>query len=264
MKKFSDKVHRLSQRAAEIKHAIESVPPKIAEIRDAAIAATGQVQKLRADILSGVSTLRAETDTQFITALREIDSAAEVFHEAGCELAGIDLDLGPARKIRVTLKWDDDIDANRVRALHQANATQPTVAAILAALLKADELSENVELEQLRHATITVEIGLVPSVRIGWRAKSETNELASGAFAAVVAAPMPATPPPTEFKSSSYFEHHDSAAAAKPAPETRTESSPSSTLAPHAVTTAAAAQPNNRAKWQASALDRFKKMPDVS
>lgn len=267
MKKFTDKVHRLSQRAAEIKHMIESVPPKVSEIRDAVTAATGQVQKLRADIISSVSTLRAETDTQLLSALREIDEAADVLAEAGVRLEGVDMDLGATRRLIVQLERIENVDGRRLQALLTANAAHPTLHALLAAVIKADELTDKVEFKYLGFTKLIVEIGLIPSVRIGWRTEMEEPDQVEPAVA--TAAPAAATLATHAMSAPSTFFERRATPQAEAAPK---PAAASAAVFAHgagdakpatATTPVPAARASHADKWRASALDRFKKMPEL-
>src|SRR5688572_30174670 len=103
MKKIAGKIQQMTQRADELRRVVEGVPPKIAQVKQAIAATTGQVQKLRSDIMSSVGVLRAETDAQIVETLREIDGKLDVLKEAGCRLERADLDLGPTRRLIVHL-----------------------------------------------------------------------------------------------------------------------------------------------------------------
>ncbi|HEY1109084.1 MAG TPA: hypothetical protein VGE76_10645 [Opitutaceae bacterium] len=272
MKTITGKVQRLAQRAAELKQLAESVPGKVAEARATLATATADVQKLRADIISSVGTLRAETDTQLITALREIDGSADVLAEAGYLLERTDLDLGPTRRVTVTLERVEDVDEIKLKHLISANAHAPTLHALLQAILKADQLTGSVDLEELNFTKLTIDVGLIPSVRVGWT----TNTPRRAAFAAAAPIPPPvASTLPSAFGQGGgggFFERRDVSAATVPAqPVTLTTAA-----APVVVQQAAqvvvqqvpvpapASNVTAPTRSRASALDRFKKMPDLT
>lgn len=266
MKKLASKVQRLSQRAAEIRQAIESVPPKISEIRETVATTTGQLQKLRSDIVSSVATLRAETDPQLLATLGEVDGMGDVLAEAGCRLKGVEMDLGPSRRLVVRLERSEDVGIARLRALLAANAHRAVTKAVLSALIQADELASNVELSQLHYATLTIEVGLIPSVRIGWQPKRPEP---AAPPADVVGSPVSAATTPQAaaaaspaFQQSSFFERRPAqpvVAAAVVAADPVDTKEVASTPAPVAASAPAASD-----DWKRTALDRFKKMPDLN
>ena len=271
MKKITQRLQTLGQKATELRHVIESVPPKVVEIREAVTAATGQVQKLRADIVSSVATLRSENDTLLVTALHEIDQGTEVLAQAGVRLEGVDMDLGASRRLVVRLERVVDVDAARLQALLAANRAHPAVHALLSAVLKADELAANVELTHLDFKKLTVEVGLIPSVRIGWR--TETADERPHSLSRHVAQPAPtpislptaSTPPAvsaTPVANAGFFERRTAATVAAeheaPAPTEPTAASE------NASPTADATSPDAHDRsWGPSSLQRFKKMPDL-
>lgn len=268
MKTITGKVQRLAQRAAELKQLAESAPARIAEARATLSAATADVQKLRADIISSVGTLRAETDTQLISALREIDANADVLAEAGYLLERTDLDLGPTRRVTVTLERVEDVDEIKLKHLISTSSQKPTLHAILQAILKADQLTGSIDLEELHFTKLTIDVGLIPSVRVGWT----TNTSRRATFtAATTIPPTVVSALPSAFGqigSGGFFERRDATASTIPAQPITAPAIPASVLvqqvAPVVVqqvpATAGTAQTQNRA----SALDRFKKMPDLT
>ena len=285
MKNITSKVQRLSQRAAELKQFVEGVPPKLVEVRAAVKDATGQVQTLRADVIASVATLRAENDTQLIAALRELDAGAEVLVEAGCLLDRVDMDLGPTRRVVVNLERAENVDARRLKALIEANRERPVIHAVLAAILKADELSETVQLEELTFTKLSIDVGLIPAVRIGWTTNARravpaalgvpqvTPVAPASALGVAQSAPVVAQ--------SSFFEQRSmpasvvapASAAVSPVTLPVIPATPvaaaggsvetaTSILPP--ITVAATPVPAAPGDWRKGALDRFKKMPDLT
>lgn len=266
MKTITGKVQRLAQRAAEIKQLAGSAPARIAEARATLSAATADVQKLRADIISSVGKLRAENDTQIVQALREIDGSADALAEAGYLLERTDLDLGPTRRVTVTLERVDDVDEATLKQLIAAHSNEPTLHAILEAILKADQLAGSVDLEELSFTKLTIDVGLIPSVRIGWT--TNTPKRAPFSSATPIPPPVVSALPPAFGQGGGFFERKDAPTAVQASPLTV-----AATAAPVVVQQAAqvvvqqsapppvsSTQPQNRA----SALDRFKKMPDLT
>ena len=71
MKQFISRVKNLSQKAAEIKAAMQQVPPKMAEIREMVTATTGQLQQLKSEIQYSVADLKADSEHHLSEALQE-------------------------------------------------------------------------------------------------------------------------------------------------------------------------------------------------
>ncbi len=267
MKRISDKVQRLGQRAAQVRQTIESLPPKLTHMRSAVANTTLEVQKLRSEIMTSVGTLRAENDDQLIAALREIDGGKETLAAAGCSVGTVDLDLGPTRKLVVRLWRSGRVSGPALRGLLEANADKPALKSLLIALQKADELTARVDLQHLVHNRLTVEIGLVPSVRIGWGDDEFPGSELTTEPSVVPAAPsQPSEPAAVGVKAPapSFFEPRPASPATTP-PGIVTTHAPDAMVSPVvAVPAAADAAPAPRAaRWSASALDRFKKMPPV-
>ncbi len=260
MKTITGKVQRLAQRAAELKQLAESAPAKIAEARATLSAATADVQKLRADIISSVGTLRAETDTQLISVLRKIDGSADVLAEAGYLLERTDLDLGPTRRVTVTLERVEDVDETKLKHLISANAQEPTLHAILQAILKADQLAGSVDLEELAFTKLTIDVGLIPSVRLGWT--TNTPRRAAFVAAAPIPPPVVSTLPSAFGQGGGFFERKEVPATIQAHPVAVAAAAPvvAQTVSVPITASPAVQQPQNRA----SALDRFKKMPDLT
>lgn len=260
MKRFAQKVQRLSRRAAELQQVVQGVPPRIVEIRDAVTAASTQVQKLRSDIAASVGTLRSETDAQLIATLQALDSHATVLGAAGLRLDRVEMDLGPHRRVVVRLERIEEVPTAAVQQLLAEHRDVPAVRALLTAALKAGELAAGVNLTGLVYTYLTVEIGLIPSVRIGWQAGADD------AVEDQLAAPLPvaaAVGRPLTTEAGPFFAPRPpspAGAAASVAGEFPAIAANAATGAPAANAPAPAPR---SASWNASALDRFKKMPDL-
>lgn len=260
MSKFIHKVQALGNKAAQIKAAIESVPPRVLEVREAMEATVGQFQQLRNDVQSSVHHLRADNEESLIESLREIDGNTATWREAGYALANVEMELGLPQRLIVHLEKIADVPHAMLRSLLAAQEGQRTTHAILAALIKAEELADRVNLAHLTYHKLMVYVGPVPTVRLCWDANAGER-----AVLATHAAPVAMTPPATApsfastsmFGAGSFFEQR---------------SAPSPTLAPTgpAVTTTtptpipSAAPPLTGDGDKVDPLARFKKMPDLS
>lgn len=261
MKKFAKGVQRLSQRAAEIRQAVETMPAKAAELRETVVATAGQVQQLRGELVAGAAAVRAtvEAGADPAAVLRELEACAGVLAEAGFALEGADVDLAPVRRVRAHLVRTGVPSAARLRALLAANAHRPVAKTLLAGIVQAHDFAEKTDAGPLDWTHLTVEVGGAAGVRVGWRA-----DLPGSGGSAGVAAPATETRPPV-FSQSTFFERRPAnepgatsvpgavAAAAAPAAVVRAGEVPAA-VAPVAAKPAA----------RASALDRFKQMPDLT
>ncbi len=269
MKKILHKIQDLGQKAVQLKQAVEAVPAKAAQLRESVLMTAGQLQQLRHDVQSSVTGLRADSDDRLAQALREINDSADTFLEAGYELTGVDMDLSPVQRLIVHLEKIESVSEATLRSLLSANSGRQTIYALLAALAKADGLSEKVSLSHLSYRELIVHVGPTPSVRLCWRTEVVQESATEHDPAASPAAVPAAAPPPIPaFSQSSYFEQR-ATPVVRPAP-TPAASEPSAPPTPHAGVAASSSvqsDPSQRPSggdWKPSALDRFKKMPDVS
>jgi hypothetical protein len=217
MNKIVRKIQQATEKAEEIRRVVEGVPPKIAQVKQAIAATAGEVQKLRGDVMSTVGTLRVENDTQVLEALREIDAHLDVLGEAGCHVERVDMDLGPTRRLVVHLARQSDVSVSELRALQIEHKDLATIRALLGAIIKADELAETVDLNELEYTRLTVDLGLISTVRMGWRMHEADASLPlSMPIAAAVASARSSGPEhvvPT-FQQSTYFAPRTTAADA--------------------------------------------------
>jgi chromosome segregation ATPase len=168
MKRFISKVQNLSQKAAEIKAAMQQVPPKVAEIREAVAATTGQLQQLKSEIHYSVADLKADNEDRLSEAMQEINASAAVFVQAGFILSGVDLEISPVQRMLVHLTKAEDVHASMLRSLVSANQHRRTTHAILSSLLQANQMADTVELGDLVYDEVIVGVGPIPSVRLRW------------------------------------------------------------------------------------------------
>lgn len=265
MSKFSRRLQSLADKATQFKQVIESVPPKVSDIRDALLTTTGQLQQMRADVQSAVAGLQADTEEKLLQTLREIDAGAETFREAGFELTGVDMELGLNRRLIAHLGWVEDVPESTLRSVLSSCQSQRTLHAMLSAVVQAGKLADQVKLTNLGCEELVVHVGPAPTVRICWRSAGEEEEAASSPVTTHAASP-PATPAAatSAFTSSSYFEPRRAAEpAAKPAPA-HVPAAEHAPALPTAPTPAANPVPSTGGDWRRSALDRFKRMPDLS
>lgn len=277
MNKIAAKLQKLGQKAAAFKQVLDSAPGRAAELRETVLMTAGQLQQLRNDVQSNVTGLRADNDDRLAQALREINDSAETFLQAGYELVGVDMDLSPVHRLIVHLEKIESVSDTTLRSLLANNSGRPTIYALLSSLSKADSVTEKVHLSHLSFRELIVHVGPIPSVRICWRPEPESDatEMAA-APATIVGTRIPSTLPPTppplpEFSQSNYFEKRPAAVASTPI---RVEISPkpvepeptpaAPTASPGLTGTVVVPESRPGGDWKSSALDRFKKMPDVS
>lgn len=264
MKRFISKVQNLSQKAAELKAAMQQVPPKVAEIREAVAATTGQLQQLKSEIHYSVADLKADHEDHLSEALQEINSSTDVFAKAGFALSGVDLEISPVQRMLVHLARVEDVHASVLRALLSANQHRRTTRAILSSLLQAKQMAEAVEFSDLVYDEVAVGIGPIPTVRLCWR-HEELEEVPTVQPAVAMPAPVSVEAPQSVFGQSSFFEKRPTqaqsapAAAAPPSVGVTPISLPSSTV--KSVTPEETPEATDRYQ---DPLARFKKMPDLA
>jgi hypothetical protein len=291
MRKIIRRVQDLGKKAEQLKATAAALPARAAELRETVLMSGAQLQQLRADVQSSVAALRTDSDDRISRALGELNDNADTFRDAGYELDGVDLELGPAQRLIVHLDKLADVDPRRLRALLQSCGDKPTARAVLAACLKADETAGQIQLSNLDFCELIVHAGPVPTVRLCWRAPAEIVETGPPALPAT--APASVSPPPLSsggrFGEKSFFESRGPSRPAQPTlsappasvqPESGAANSTSSTVPnktapppsspattpsplaepPPAAAAGAAPSPD----WRQSALDRFKRMPDLS
>jgi hypothetical protein len=272
MKKFINKIQDLGQKAAHLKQVVDAAPGKAAQIRESVLMTAGQLHQLRQDVQSTVTSLRADNDDRLAQALREIDGSADTFREAGYELTGVDVEASPTQRLVVHLQKHASVSESTLRSLLSANSARQTVYALLAALAKADALSEKVALSNMNYRELVVHVGATPTVRLCWRTEAHPFEApilsppplpavqASGQVAAAAAAVSSPQPLPA-FSQSSFFEQRTVPAASHPVSASTVPEVSTAVVSPPPP----APEPQAAgSQWKQSALERFKKMPDVS
>jgi len=269
MKEFISKVKNLSQKAAEIKAAMQQVPPKVAEIREAVAATTGQLQQLKSEIQHSVADLKADSEDHLSDALQEINASADVFAKAGFVLSGVDLEISPVQRMLVHLTKVDDVHASMLRSLVSANQHRRTTQAVLSSLLQAQQRADTVELNQLHYSEVIVGIGPIPSVRLCW----QPEEIEEVETARPPAIPLPpplassAPAPQSVFGPGSFFEKRLPQSPPASAAGESITSKPTAIKVSLPVASAVAPETTGvsaMAEASHDPLARFKKMPDLS
>lgn len=258
MNKFIQKAQQLGQKAAQIRAAVEGAPAKVAELRQTVTATTGQLMQLRSEVQTTLNDLRLGSEDELISSLKEVEEQAPVFREVGYELSSIELELGVAQRLMVRLEKFTDVSHSMIRHAATANEGRRSVKAILEALMRAEELSERVDLATLEYWGLEVSIGMAPAARLLWAVPTaEDTAVPPTAPATTVSVAASNSP----FVQSSYFERRTPLPAARPEP---TVAVPAVEPAIAAAVPIAAAAEEGTGDWRRDALARFKKMPDFS
>lgn len=274
MKQFISKARDLSQRAAELRTALQQLPPKVAEVRETIAATAGQLQQLKTEVQSSVTDLKADNEHRISQALLEIESSRGIFLEAGFELGGVELEISPVQRLLVRLHKLEEVPLTALRALIAANQKVKTTHAILSALLQAQHMADEVELADLEYRELLVSLGPIPSIRLCWRGEEgEISETRLATPAQSASMPATASLPPTApaFSQSSFFEKRTppplpAATAAEPAVATSPRISLSAPVAPMPETSAVSepVQVAGSPEADVDPLARFKKMPNLA
>ena len=270
MKNFIHKVQALGRKAGELRAVVQSAPGKAAEIRQALTMTAGEFQQLRADVQSNVHGLRATNEDHLLQAMREINDRTYALEEAGYELTGLELDLTSSQRLAVHLRKFDDVPESTLRSL-MAKETVASVKSILAGLINAERTAANVELTHLKFAGLVIHIGAIPLVRISWSSDTLQEEVQPSV--GPVSSPVPVPPSPVASPSTlgSFFEPRPAPVRVNVvAPVTEVKKEESLQAAP--VVPQASVVPESQPKkaderpspWSKEALDRFKKMPNLS
>lgn len=286
MKKFIHRIQDLGQKAGQLKEALEGVPGQAARLRDTVLVTAGQLQDLRKDVQSSVAGLRAENDDRIAAALNEIQAGAGEIRKAGYELSGVEMELDPVQRLIVLLDKVADVRASELQSLLATNANRRTLHGVLSALVKAEEFAAQCALRELEYRQLRVSVGPIPSIRLIWRAEELELVGVPPALPASAFTTPPALgatrPEPSGTSAPSPSPSPAPASAASPFGQDsffeRPVSKPTVT-AEHPGVESLAPQPSaelpsptrresvtvpDRSDWSSSALDRFKKMPNLS
>lgn len=273
MKKFIHRIQDLSQKAGQLKEALEGVPGQAAQLRDTVLVTAGQLQAMRKDVQASVAGLRAENDGRIAAALNEIQAGVDEIRKAGYELSGVEMELDSVQRLIVLLDKVADVRASELQSVLAANASRRTLHGVLSALVKAEEFAAQCDLRELEYRQLRVSVGPIPSVRLIWRAEevelfSVPPALPASAFstpAIPLGTPAPApAPAASPFGKDSFFERRVSEPPAKTGnPEVASPVAQPSAELPSPTRHEPVTAPD-RSDWSSSALDRFKKMPKLS
>ena len=265
MKQFISNIKNLSQKAAEIKAAMQQVPPKVAELREAVTATAGQLQQLKHEIQFSVADLKADQEDHLSEALQEINHSADVFEKAGYVLDGVDLEISPVQRVLVHLLRIEEVHISMLRSLIQATEHRRTTRAVLSSLLQAKQMAEAVEVGGLIYNEVIVGIGPIPSVRLCWRAEHPEPAPVLPTATMIPAAPplassAPVAQSPSMFGSSSFFERRET----KPTVTVSAATVQAAESVPAGAERIAAKSEPVTEPVSSDPLARFKRMPDLT
>lgn len=280
MKKFIHRIQDLGQKAGQLKEALEGVPGQAARLRDTVLVTAGQLQDMRKDVQASMAGLRAENDDRIAAALNEIQAGTDEIRKAGYELSGVEMELDPVQRLIVLLDKVADVRASELQALLAANAGRRTLHGVLSALVKAEEFAAQCGLRELEYRQLRVSVGPIPSIRLIWHAEelepvAVPPALPASAFSKPQS-PVATRPEPagasapaavsevSPFGKDSFFERRatEPSLPTEPPESTPPAAQPPADLPP--PTRREAAPAPERSDWSSSALDRFKKMPNLS
>lgn len=266
MKKFRKKFQDLSRKAAQIKHVLEAAPGKVAEVRQLITQTVGEFQQLKDDFRISSSA--------FPEILEQLTAGAEILDETGYSLDRVQMEVGANPRLIVHLNREEETSVSSLRDLQTKHQSNVAFRSILAALIKAEEMAAKVHLPGMTYRALTVEIGMMPGVRLTWLSDAAHAELEETQL--VPPAPQiaaPSSPAAAQLGSAflgqgSFFERRaPSPASAVEAGSSQPPVESAAAPAPTAKSGETASQPgpvSSPGGWRRDALDRFKKMPDLS
>jgi hypothetical protein len=256
--------------AAKMQQALDKAPEQAARLRNVVQLTTEQLTRLRLDVQSSLSGIRAADEGRQLQALREIHGAQPTLREAGFELAGVDMELEVSGQTILRLVRVAEVDAARLKGMADVNRARPSLHALLLALARAQEAAEGVDLEGLVYSGATVWLGPSPKARITWRSETEEveEEIEEAPF---VAGPIAGSPPAAQAKpgfgsgygKGGFFGERSAMMSPAPMPATGAEKAESREDEPANEPAAPAAEQAAGKDWRTGVLDRFKKMPDL-
>jgi hypothetical protein len=271
MKKFIRRIQQLSEQASELKEAIQSVPPKVAEIREAVTMTASEMQQLTADVERNVSDLKIHGRDHLVEALHEVNGSVGVFEDVGYELGEIELELSPVPRLIVHLNRVDDVHDSILRSVIAANKDRKITHALLTAVQQAESTADRVDISGLVYYKLLSHIGPVPAVRLCWMPEEVREEVAAGlptANTECATAPCPGALPASYGKDSFFGrtkqEETTPTSIAAAGGEASSSGSPSSTSKAPTRYVGTKSYRSGGTDWGASSLEQFKKMPSVS
>ena len=175
MKQIIRRIQSLNESAVQLTAAAGQLPTRVAELREAMKATTGELQTLKSDIQVNIADLQIEHEDDIGTALVEVAGHAAVFQQAGFLLDGLDVEVSPIQRMIVTLKRQRDVDIGKLQELIQQYRDQSTMRSILSALFKARTMVDNIEIDGLDYDKLIIGIGPVPTIRLSWRDRNAAS-----------------------------------------------------------------------------------------
>lgn len=202
-----------------------------------------------------------DNEEQLTRALAELDDSREIIREAGYDFTGVDIELHPVQRLIVHLEKFEDVSEAGLELLLTSIAARKTPQAVLAALIRAEQLADRVSLSELTYRELTIYVGPVPTVRLCWRPSDDVEEAIPAEAPALKAPAAPQPPPLPSFGESSFFAPRPAPPAPSPVIERPSAPvAPAPAVAPAASSESAPAAPTD---WKTGVLDRFKKMPNL-
>ena len=253
MKQIIRRIQSLNESASQLTAAAGQLPTRVAELREAMKATTGELHTLKSDIQVNIADLQIDHEEDIGAALVEVAGNAPVFQQAGFLLDGLDVEVSPIQRIIVQLKRQKDVEISKIEELIHHYQEQSTICSLLSAILKARTMVDNIEIDGLEYEKLIIGIGPVPTIRLSWRDRNA---------ASVAQAWKPtASQPLTTSATTSFFgpSLQSSFAPAKPPTESTAEESPDPAPIP-----VAAVQPPPLPREPVDPLARFKVMPHLN
>lgn len=253
MKQIIRRIQSLNESASQLTAAAGQLPARVAELREAMKATTGELHTLKSDIQVNVADLQIEHEEDIGAALVEVAGHAAVFQQAGFLLDGLDVEVSPIQRMIVTLKRQKDVDIGKLQELIQQYRDQSTMRSILSALFKARTMVDNIEIDGLDYDKLIIGIGPVPTIRLSWRDRSAKS--ITPAWQPTAAQPL------TSSSTTSFFGPalQSSFGPAKASTEPAAEETPTPEPTPVPV-----AKPPPLPQQPADPLARFKVMPHLN
>jgi hypothetical protein len=253
MKQIIRRIQSLNESASQLTAAAGQLPTRVAELREAMKATTGELHTLKSDIQVNIADLQIEHEEDIGAALVEVAGHAAVFQQAGFLLDALDVEVSPIQRMIVTLKRQKDVDIGKLQELIQQYRDISTMRSILSALFKARTMVDNIEIDGLDYDKLIIGIGPVPTIRLSWRDRSAKS---------ITPVWQPAAAQPlTSSATTSFFGPalQSSFAPAKPPTELEAEEIPTPEPTPVAV-----AKPPPLPTQPVDPLARFKVMPHLN
>lgn len=270
MSKLARRMRNIGQRAAQFSQAVQAAPQQAAQLRQSVLAAAGQLNELRDEVQACFTGVNVDTEERLGQVVAEINENISVLESAGYELVSADIEIMPSRKVILRLDRFEQVGVAAIRALAPANATRTTIQALLAAMVKAEELSEKMEFPGLEYRGIAVHLGSISTVRVCWTyPEEEAAQQATPPVIGVQTQSAPAVPTQSlsAFGSGGFFQPRvapTQTAAIAASIQTPTAPAAPSEPAQQAAAAAPASSEHAGPDWRQNALDRFKQMPTGS